>query len=399
MSSASPAGKGIARDMVDWKKIRNDFPVTREKIYFISAGLSPVPSPVLGRIEAEYERLNASGDIHWERDIESYRALMTRVGWRIGAAGDDLAIVMNTSTAMSLVAMSIKDERGGDFNVVSMMDEFPSSTVPFEYQGVDMRYVEPREARYPVESVLERVDGGTLAVVTSFVQYATGFRQDLMSLGRKLRERGVLFVVNATQGFPFFPIDVKAMCIDAMSASLHKWGFVGHAGAIFYTSAAFRERFRAPMAGWLSVDTSAGDFIHTAKGKPFKLLGSASRYVMGCLNFQAINPLATALDYLEALGFESIQERIFSLSDRLIDGLRARDIDIVSPVAFPEERSAIVSFRFGERTHDCLPYLAKRNIYVSYRGGNLRVSVNIFNDEVEVDALLDAVDAFRKGGG
>ncbi len=384
--------------MADWKRVREDFPVTRERIYFMSAGMSPVPTPVLRRITDEYNKLNTSGDLFWERDIQAYKALCARLGWHVGADADDLAVVMNTSTAMSIVAMSLKQE-GDDFNVVSVKDEFPSTTVPFEYQGIRMKYVEPDGARYPVERILGSVDDRTRAVLVSYVQYATGFRQDIAALGEELRKRDVLFIVNATQGFPFFPIDAKGMGIDAMSASLHKWGFAGHAGALFHTSSDFRKRFPAPMAGWLSVDTEGEQFIHTGKNKPFKLRASADRYVMGCINFQAINPVGAAFDYLETIGFEEIRKRIFALTDRLIEGLRTSGATIVSPVERAEERSAIVSFNLGERTRECLPYLSDRHIYVSYRSDNVRVSVNIFNDESEIDALLTALKEFKGSGG
>jgi len=383
--------------MVDWKRVREDFPVTKERIYFISAGMSPLPTPVLTRIVEEYSKLNTAGDIHWERDIASYKALCSRLAWHIGAGPGDLSITMNTSTVMSIVAMSLKRE-GGDFNVVSMTEEFPSTTVPFEYQGLAMKYVKPEGARYPVDKVLGAVDEGTRAVLTSYVQYSTGFRQDLEALGRELKRRGVLLIVNATQAFPLFPVDVKSMGIDALSASLHKWGFIGHAGAVFYTSSDFRKRFPAPMAGWLSVDTEGKDFIHTGKNKPFRLYDSADRYVMGSINYQAINPMGAVMDYLEGIGFESIRARIFELTDRLIEGLKAAGMKIVSPVDTRDERSAIVSFSPGEDTRGCLHHLAERNIYASYRGGNIRVSVNFFNDESEIDALLTAVEEFRKGG-
>jgi len=385
--------------MVDWKRVREDFPVTRERIYFISAGMSPVPTPVLTRIIEEYSKINTAGDIHWERDIAAYKALCSRLAWHIGAGPGDLAIVMNTSTAMSIVAMSLKAGLGEGSNVVSMVDEFPSTTVPFEYQGIRMKYVGAERARFPVEKVLAAVDDGTRAVLTSYVQYSTGFRQDLTALGSELRRRGVMLIVNATQAFPLFPLDVKAMGIDAMSASLHKWGFIGHAGAVFYTSPEFRKRFRAPMAGWLSVDTEGKDFIHTGKNRPFELYESADRYVMGSINYQAINPMGAVMDYLEAIGFDNIRARIFELTDRLIEGLRAAGASIVSPVDRREERSAIVSFSPGDDTRGMLHHLADRNIHASYRGGNIRVSVNFFNDEREIDALLGAVRDFKKGHG
>lgn len=85
-----------------------------------------------------------------------------------------------------------------------MLDEFPATTVPFEYIGTEMKYVSPVSSRYSIESILSLVDEDTMAVVTSYVQYATGFRQDLAKLGAELKKRNILFIVNATQGFLSF---------------------------------------------------------------------------------------------------------------------------------------------------------------------------------------------------
>ncbi len=381
--------------MVDWKKVRADFPVTKDHVYFISAGLSPIPNPVLDSINAEYTKLNCEGDIHWKQDIAAYHSLMGFIGKHINADADDLAIVSNTSTAMSLVALALVQKEGDGFNVISMMDEFPSTTVPFEYQGISMKYVEPSESRYSVASILEQIDERTLAVVTSYVQYATGFRQDLKRLGQELKKRNLLFIVNATQAFPLFPIDVKEMGIDALAASLHKWGFIGHAGSVFFTSPEFRNRYRTPIAGWLSIIPEDGGFIHTAKNKPLRLHWSADQYVFGSINFQAINPFAQALKYLEGIGFENIRQRLLELNDRLIAGLKSLNIRIISPMVSAEERSAIVSFDMGNRTAECLPYLKKKRIHVSHRGGAIRAAMNIFNDEGDIDALLSALKEFQ----
>ncbi len=380
--------------MIDWKTVRNDFPVTRDCVYLMSAAMSPIPSPVFKRVAREYRTINEAGDIFWEEDVHTYRRLTERLAAMIGAGASDVTFVANTSTAMSLLALSLKGGRPGRFNVVSMADEFPATTVPFEYQGIEMRYARPADGRYQIDSIMNLMDSETLAIVTSYVQYGTGFRQDLKALGAELRKKDVLFIVNATQGFPVFPLDVEAMNIDAFSASLHKWGFAGHVGALFFTSQKFRRRFRSPLAGWLSVEPKKGEFIHTAKNEPFALHKSADRYMFGTINFQAINTIHAALDYLEAIGAANIAERIHGLNDRLIAGLEKLDARIVTPVERREERSGILSFNVGVRTAELATYLTKRKIFTSFRNGNIRCAVNIFNDESDVDRLLSAIGEF-----
>jgi cysteine desulfurase/selenocysteine lyase len=374
--------------MVDWNAVRNDFPVMRDNVYFISAGMSPLPNQVLKRIQNEYKKLNEYGDILWDDDKRAYCQLLERIGGMINTKRDDLAILQNTSLVMSTVAMSLKNNLRGDFNVVSMMDEFPSTTVPFEYQGIQMKYVQPEGARYSVEKILEQVDDKTAAVVTSYVQYSTGFRQDLGRLGSELKKRGILFIVNATQGFPFFPVDVKGMKIDAMSCSLHKWGFAGYVGSIFYTSSEFRKKFKPPMAGWLSVIPDEGGFVYTKKNSEIKLHDSADRYIQGCFNLQGIQGSLEAFDYLQKIGLEKIRDRIFGLADYLIKGLIEKGVRVVSPIRGLSERSAIVSFNIGNKTKELVSFLEKNKVYLSYRNGSARVALNIFNNEEDVERLI-----------
>lgn len=382
--------------MVDWKKVRDDFPAATKNVYFISAGMSPIPNQVLDRVISEYRSLNEDGDIHWIDGLKRNEELKGKIGDIINASGDDISFQMNTSTAMSTIATSLKKAFGKNFNVVSMMDEFPASFVPFEYQGIDMRYVKSCDARYGMDAILDMMDGNTKAVLTSHVQFATGFRQDLLRLGAKLKNRDVLFIVNATQGFPYFPIDVKEMNIDAMSASLHKWGLAGLAGSIFYTSEDFRAKFPPPIAGWLSVEPG-DDFIYMAKNGEIVPKSTADCYTMGSFNLQAINSFDAALSYMNSIGFENIRGRIFELTDYLISRLAGLDVKIVSPVEKRAERSASVSILAKGNEANLVKYLGSKGIYVSHRVGVIRISVNIFNDFNDIDRLTDEMSAFLSG--
>lgn len=383
--------------MIDWARVRQDFPVTQTGVYFLSAAMSPPPEPVYVAIKEEYKKIMLDGDIHWQKDMKRYRELLKRLAALIRSEPEDLAFVASTSLAMSLIALSFKDQLKEPFNIVSMEEEFPASTIGFEYLKAKMRYVQPRAARYPIEVVLERTDKNTLAVLSSYVQYSTGFRQDLEGLGRELHRREILFIVNATQAIPYYPVDVRTMHIDALTASLHKWGLAGHIGTLFFTSASFRERFPSPIVGWLSVAPEEGSFIHTAKNRPFRVHESAKRYEFGTFNLQPLMGFKAALDYVEAIGLENIRLRIRELGDRLIAGLKELGVSIVSPVDKESERSAIVSFSLGPQNEHCLEALKARRIFVSPRGGHIRVSLNIFNDFTDIDRLLETLKEFNRG--
>lgn len=377
--------------MIDWDKIRRDFPVTETCAYFMSAAMSPPPKPVFEALTANYERFYRAGDVHWLEEMERYKAICSRLARMIKAGADDVTFAPNTSTAMGILGLSFKAESRTPFNVVSMEDEFPASTVAFEHLGIPMRYIQPVSSRYPIDAILGLTDGDTLAVVTSYVQYATGFRQDLLSLGRELARRGILLIVNATQALPFYPVDVEAMHIDALAASLHKWGLTGHVGSLFFTSEAFRRRFPSPLAGWLSLACEEDEGIPLSKNVPLRLLGSAHRYELGTFNLNPLLALGTALDYMESIGYENIRARLGQLSGDLITGLRSQGVEIVSPAELEAERSAIVSFSLGDRNALCLKKFEEAKVLVSLRAGRIRASVNIFNNRQDIDRLLDVI--------
>ncbi|MGD2245518.1 MAG: aminotransferase class V-fold PLP-dependent enzyme [Candidatus Aminicenantes bacterium] len=374
--------------MTDWEKIRSDFPITTNMIYFHSAAMSPSPTPVFNAIWKEYCKIHSQGDIHWTKDLKKFRKLCSGLAGMIHTKGDNVTFVPNTSSVMSLLALTFKNHIRKPFNIISMEDEFPASTIGFEYQGLDMRYVQPEEARYPIDSILKMTDRNTLAVVTSHVQYATGFRQNLKALGEELKNKGILFIVNATQSFPFFPINVKSMNIDVLSASVHKWGFTGHIGTLFYTSSSFRKKYAPPWAGWMSVAPEKGSFIHTAKNTPFRLHDTAERYIIGTYNLQPLLAFQVAMDYLQTIGFQNIRTRLMELTDYLIKGLKKLNIKIISPVGRKKERSAIVTFTMGDKNKLCIKALAQNKIFVGARGEGIRVAVNIFNNFEEIDCLL-----------
>lgn len=375
---------------MDWNHIREDFPVTKKYAYFQSAAMSPLARPVFEAIVNNYRSIYEFGDKRWDEDLISYREMLKTVAGMLNTETGNLTFMPNTSTAMALIALSLKNRMSRPFNIVSMEDEFPASTIGFEYQGIAMRYVQPRNSAYSIPSILDQTDTDTLAVVTSYVQYATGFRQDIQALGRALRRRDILFIVNATQAFPYYPVDIMNMHIDVLTASLHKWGLTGHIGSLFFTSPAFREQFPPPTAGWLSLETEEG-LIHTAKNVPVFLHRSARRYELGTFNLQTLLAFKSALAYMTAIGFERIRSRLEELTDHLISGLNENGLKIISPIQSPAHRSAIVTFEPRIDYRACVKTLENNNILVSPRAGYVRVAVNIFNSFEDIDRLINVL--------
>jgi cysteine desulfurase / selenocysteine lyase len=378
-----------------WDEVREEFPVTKNLAYFNSAGMSPIPNRVLKAITSAYESINQFGDMHFMGDLQRSEMLRGKLADMIHTHPQNICFAENTSTAFSLVAASLKRTIPFDFNIVSLMDEFPSTNVPFEFQGIPMKFVEPVNGAYSLESIVKAVDEKTMAVVCSHVQYATGFRVDIEKLGNALKDMDLLFIVNATQSFPVFEIDVQKSHIDVLSVSFHKWNFSGLSGSLFYTSESFRQMYPNTMAGWLSVHPPENEFIPTQKNETFLQLEDAGQYNFGGINFHALAGLDVAMDFIAEIGREKIRERILSLTDYLVEKLKDLDLDIISPRQVPDQRSGIVlvSLRHGKNAA-AVEYLMKHKVVTAVRAGKLRISCNFFNNYKEIDNLIEALGLF-----
>ena len=371
------------------------FPVCKNYHYFQSAGLSPLPDFIFQKYVSNYESLLNEGDFRWKEDIEQLKNTYQQIAKHLNTEAENIVFVENNSLAMSLIGLSLlrKHEK---FNIVSLEEEFPSNSVPFEYLNIEMRYVPHQQHRYSIESILQHCDQNTKAVVVSYVQYSTGFRLNIEQLGYELKKRNILFVVNATQAFPLFPIDMQKYHIDVLTCSLHKWGFCGHIGTLFITTPDFRKQYPTPIAGWFSVDTSYhNDFIYTSKNKPFALRTSAQQYQFGSYNIKNRIVISDVLNFLTGIGTENIIQHIEKMTTILIQRLQDSGINLISPVNNFFERSAIVSFTIGENKNtELINFLKHKNVIVALRNNFIRASVNIFTNEQDIIALCNGIESF-----
>lgn len=378
-----------------WDEIREEFPITKNLAYFQSAGMSPIPNRVLKAVNEAYQKLNLFGDMHFLEDIERSDRLREKLGKMINTSASNLCFAHNTSTAFNFIAAALKRSTPFEFNLVSLMDEFPSSHIPFEFQGIPVKFVKPVDGVYSIESILEAVDEKTMGVVCSYVQYSTGFRLDVEKLGKALNEMDLLFMVNATQAFPLYEVDVEKMQVDVLTVSFHKWGLCGVAGSLFYTSPGFRQMYPSAMAGWLGVKPPPDDFIPTRKNIDYEQFEHAGQYNFGTMNFQALAGLDTAIDFVNEIGRDKIRERIAYLSKYLIDELRALPVEILSPCESEEHRSAIVLINLRQVDNGSgVAFLQKQGIVTSVRAGNIRISCNFFNTTEEIDRLVETLSLF-----
>ena len=140
-----------------------------------------------------------------------------------------VATVPAVSYAVSTIARNT--ETGPGRNVVIVHEQFPGNVYPWrrlvEEKGGELRVVEPKGGRVRgegwTERILDRIDGGTVAVAMGTVHWTDGTRFDLRAVRERTREVGAAMILDGTQTVGAVPVDVQELAPDALIVAAYKW--------------------------------------------------------------------------------------------------------------------------------------------------------------------------------
>lgn len=366
---------------------RNLFPVTKKYVYLNHAAVSPLASTVQVAIRRQLDEQTTLGGVAedlWDKRAEQARKHAARL---IKAEPSEIAFVTNTSQGLNLFARGIDWKRGD--NVVVPRIEFPANVYPWlslEERGVRVKFVEEREGRISVADIDRAIDRRTRVVAISFVEFSSGYRNDLERIGRLCKRRGVYLVVDGIQGIGALRLDVKKCRIDGLSCGGHKWLLAPQGTGVFYCSSEAIQELKHPMPGWMSV-VGWQDYYEF----DFKMFPDSRRYESAQKNYLGTTGLLESLKLFNALKIQDVERRILSLTDYLCGALRREGFRIYSPRG-EGEKSGIVSFYPRRwKAESVWRKLLAEGIITSARQGRIRVSPHFYNTFEEMDKLVKAL--------
>ena len=362
-----------------WEKIREDFPSTRYSIYLDHAAGGPIPVPVKEKIQEHLAENSVEADFAWPKWMARRERIRESIAAFIDCDPEEVTFVHSTSEGMNHIADLIS--HCGD--VLTNESEFPSSTVPWIYRKNKIVFQKTKKSKVCPAELQSLLSPNIQTILSSYVQYGTGYRQDMERLGVLKGER--FLVVNATQAFGCLPISFKKWNADFLCANSYKWLMAGYGGGILIIKKRWLSKFQPDFVGWRSMKNA-----DAMDNKKIELLDSASRYELGCPSFLTIFAVGAAVDYLGEIGILKIEERIIELTDYLIKKLEESNFEILSCVE-KQHRSGIVVFKIDDAQTVWKQLLVKK-IFVSPRGGGLRVAPHFYNTFQEIDVFIDTLN-------
>jgi cysteine desulfurase/selenocysteine lyase len=366
-----------------------EFPHLDQLIYLNHAAVAPWPRCVATAVSEFAEQNALIGAQHYPRWMDTEITLRQQLAQLINAPSpDDIALLKNTSEALSVVAYGI-DWQAGD-NIVTSDQEFPSNRIVWESLkqfGVELREVDLNAAATPEQTLIDAMDANTRLLAISSIQYASGLRMDLVPLGKHCRKNEILFCVDAIQSLGAIPFDAQAIEADFVMADGHKWMLGPEGLALFYCRAERRDQLKLHQYGWHMVE-AIGDY----DAKTWTPATSARRFECGSPNMLAIHALNAAIGLILKTGVKTIEQQLLQRSEYMMKIINDHPrLTLLSPTE-KGRYGGIVTFRAeGVDQQSLYQQLMKDNVICAQRGGGVRFSAHFYTPLAQLDQALEKV--------
>jgi selenocysteine lyase/cysteine desulfurase len=365
---------------IDWSAVRAEFPAVLNWTYLNTATYGQVPTRGVQAVSSHFahrDELACADFLSWYDEADRIRQLIACL---IHAAPEDIAFLPNSSTALGLLASGI-DWKAGD-NVVTLAGEFPNCL--YLPALTERHQVEFRTAAW--DHLYDSIDSRTRLVALSEVNYVSGFRPPLDEISKFVHDRGALLFVDGTQSVGALQFDVRRSPPDMLAVHAYKWLISPTGVGFMYVAPSLRAKLPPNVAGWRT-DRDWRNVNNLRHGSP-QIQESADRYEGGGLPFGLLHALGAAVEWMLELGPDAIERRVLDLAAQT----RARLTEAGAEA--PDRGSQIVAARFPDRDASQLAAgLKAHRIIVAARHGLLRVSPHFYNNEADIDCLVEALTA------
>src|SRR3954451_10228602 len=399
---------------LDVTAIKKDFPILHQEVdgkrlvYLDSASSSQKPQQVLDAMTDLYE--NTYANIHrgvyrlGAETTERYEGARAKVARFIGAPSErGIVFTKNVTEALNLVAHTWgrSNLQSGDAVLLTEM-EHHANLVPWlmlkEERGIELRYLPVGEDGLLDLTDLDRLVDGVKLVSVTAMSNVLGTLTPLRRLADAAHAAGAVFAVDGAQYVPHLATDVAALGCDLFGFTGHK--MLGPTGiGVLWGREDLLEQMPAFLGG--------GEMIRDVRLDGWTPNEIPWKFEAGTPPIAEAVGLSAAIDYLGAVGMESVREHEVSLTAYALRTLTERygdGITIYGP-SEPAMRGGVISFTYKDvHPHDLSQVLDEAGVCVRAGhhcakplmrrlgvGATARASLYIYNDEADVDALVDTL--------
>ena len=367
---------------------QHEFPVAKNKIFLGHAGVCALPRRVAqAMIDCANGGTLGDQEAFVMQRIADARKASAKL---LNCEPDEVSLVGPTSLALSLVAAGLKFRKGD--NILIYHDDYPSNVYPWlalAEQGVKVRLLNTRGLGIiRAIDVMGQVDENTRLVALASNHFISGYRLDHNAIGKFLRERGILFCLDAIQTLGAFPTTVEN--VDFLAADSHKW-LLGPCGAgLLYVKKDLQEKLNPPIYGWHNVRNP--NFVAQEN---IEFRSGAAKFEAGTHNLIGLVGLLAAMDLALEIGVENIAAELLRKRAWLVPALQAKSFVVWNAEPKMENASGITTFFTPGK--DLAPLHKKleeagviASLRVDRKGQNyIRLSPHFYTTDAELQRVVE----------
>jgi cysteine desulfurase/selenocysteine lyase len=386
---------------MDINKIREDFPIFQESelAYLDNAATSQKPEKVINRLKKFYEEENSNVgrglyDLASET-TQNYESARKTVADFVGAtSSSEIVFVRNTSEAINLVAESLDID--GDIVIPEMAHH--SNQLPWrrkaEREDLEVKWIPTEKGKLDLEAAREIIDEDTAIVSVSHVSNVFGYVNPIKQLAEIAHQYDAYILVDGAQSVPRMPVKVQELDVDFLAFSGHKMLGPTGIGALYGRKELLEEMDPYQVGGGM---------IRTVKKDSVEWEELPHKFEAGTPNIAGALGLEAAIEYLEEVGLEEINQHEQELARQIMEVLgQMEGVDLVSP---EDEEVSVVSFEMeNAHPHDIAEILSQNDVAIRAGhhcaqpqmeelgiSGTARVSPYMYNTERDVEKFLEAI--------
>ena len=361
---------------------RRRIPLLASCIPMNNCSQAPQTDATRAAAERYLDSWNGSG-MDWDAWMSEVALAKAEFAKLIGATPDDIAVFSSVSEAASAVASALTLQ-GRRTNIVVSDAEFPTIAhvwLAQEQRGARVSWA-PVRADADASTYDALVDDRTALVSACHAYYMNGLVQDSTRIAGIARDAGALSFVDAYQSLGTIPIDVHALGVDFLASGNLKF-LMGIPGIAFmYVRPEIVDTLQPSVTGWFG---RANPFAFDARSLDWS--PTASRFDTGTPPVINAYVARAGMEIINALGPANIRAWLVQLGQRLIDGGRARGLELRGSDEM-RQKTATTAFVVGD-SHAVEHALRERGVIASARGDVIRLAPHFYSTPDDVDRAPD----------
>ena len=393
---------------------KEDFPIfkNRDIAYLDSGATAQKPQIVIDAINNFYDKFNANPHRGaYTLSVEAtavYEDTREKIAKFINAKHpEEIIFSKNASESLNLLAYSygLDNLKNGDDVVISIM-EHHSNLVPWQFvtqkTGSELKYMYINdEFELSKEEIESKITDNTKIVGITHVSNVLGTINNVKEIIKYAHKKGAVVIVDASQSIPHMKIDVQDLDADFLAFSGHKM-FAPLGIGVLYGKRELLNKMNPFLMG--------GDMIEYVYEQKTTFAPLPNKFEAGTQNVEGVVGLGAAIDYINSIGYDKIQEHDREIVEYAREKLSKLDYLDIYMTPNAENHSAVISFNIkGVHPHDVASILDSENVCV--RSGNhcaqplmrfldidstCRASFYIYNTKEDVDRLVAGIEKAYK---